>query len=120
MGRLERRLAVTAGSSLVAPRFAPHTTGSYFCTFFPASDDPRIEITGAGAGPIVVCGATGDASSPVEDSRAMAASLEEGHLIAIDAVSSGCWGVSERADQLITDYLVDLDIPATETDCAVN
>jgi hypothetical protein len=29
---------------------------------------------------------TGDASSPVEDSRAMAASLEEGHLIVIDAV----------------------------------
>ena len=40
----------------VAPRFAPGTTGGYFCTFFPESTDPRVEITGAGAGPIVVCG----------------------------------------------------------------
>ena len=48
----------------VAPRMAPGTTGSYFCTFFPESTDPRVEITGAGAGPIVVCGATGDAGHP--------------------------------------------------------
>ncbi len=42
----------------IAPRMAPHTTGAYFCTFFPAAAEPRIEITGAGAGPIVLCGTT--------------------------------------------------------------
>ena len=104
----------------IAPRMAPHTTGAYFCTFFPAAAEPRIEITGAGAGPIVLCGTTVDASTPLEGTRAMAESLEDGHLIVVDAVSSGCWGASECAEQLITDYLVDLDVPATETDCAAN
>ena len=61
-----------------------------------------------------------DASTPLEGTRAMAESLEDGHLIVVDAVSSGCWGASECAEQLITDYLVDLDVPATETDCAAN
>ena len=95
----------------IAPRMAPHTTGAYFCTFFPAAAEPRIEITGAGAGPIVLCGTTVDASTPLEGTRAMAESLEDGHLIVVDAVSSGCWGASECAEQLITDYLVDLDVP---------
>ncbi len=43
----------------VAPRIFPYTTGSYSCTFFPPALDPRIAITGAGAGPIVVIGTTG-------------------------------------------------------------
>jgi pimeloyl-ACP methyl ester carboxylesterase len=103
----------------VAPRFyPPKTIGSYFCTFFPASTDPMIEITGAGAGPIVLCGTTGNASTPVEGTRAMSEALEDGRMIVVDAVGSGCWGASECADQLMTDYLVDLEVPPAETDCA--
>jgi pimeloyl-ACP methyl ester carboxylesterase len=103
----------------LAPRFAPPgTLGSYFCTFFPASTDPLIEITGDGAGPILVCGATGDASTPLQGTRAMADALEDSHLIVVDAISNGCSEVSRCADDLISAYLVDLDLPAAkETDC---
>jgi len=101
----------------VAPRFAPNTTGGYFCTFFPEPTDPRIEITGADAGPIVLCGATGDASTPLQGTRAMAEALEDSYLIVVDAINSGCWGVSHCADDLVATYLVDLDIPAEETNC---
>jgi pimeloyl-ACP methyl ester carboxylesterase len=102
----------------VAPRFAPGTTGSYFCTFFPASTDPRLEITAAGAGPILLCGTTGNAATPLQGTRAMADTLEDSHLIVVDAISAGCLRVSQCADDLITDSLVDLDLPAAaETDC---
>jgi pimeloyl-ACP methyl ester carboxylesterase len=103
-----------------APRFSPNTTGAYFCTFFPSPTDPLIEVTGTGAGPIVLCGTTGNASTPVEGTRAMADALEDGRLIVVDAVGTVCSGASECADQLMTDYLVDLEVPAAETDCADN
>ena len=75
----------------VAPRFPRNTTGSYFCTFFPASTDPRLEITAAGAGPILLCGTTGNAAAPLQGTRAMADTLEDSHLIVVDAISAGCW-----------------------------
>ena len=78
-----------------------------------------IEITGDGAGPILVCGATGDTATPLQGTRAMADALEDSYLIVVDAISNGCSGVSRCADDLITDYLVDLDLPAAaETDCS--
>jgi pimeloyl-ACP methyl ester carboxylesterase len=104
----------------VAPRFAPPNSigsGAYFCTFFPESTDPLIDITGTGAGPIVLCGTTGNASTPLEGTRAMADSLEDGRLILVDDVGSACLGVSDCGDQLMTDYLVDLEVPPEETVC---
>jgi pimeloyl-ACP methyl ester carboxylesterase len=101
----------------VAPRFAPGTTGSYFCTFFPESTDPRVEITGAGAGPIVVCGATGDPATPLESTRNMAESLEDGRLIIIDADQHTCYGADACADELIDDYLLNLNAPPEVTEC---
>ena len=119
----EERLTVEEEDALspqfneIAPRFSPGTTGSYFCTFFPESIDPRVEITGAGAGPIVVCGATGDAATPLESTRAMAESLEDGRLIIIDADQHTCYGTDPCADELIDDYLVNLNAPPPVTEC---
>ena len=62
----------------VAPRLFPYTTASYTCGFFPPSADPRAEITGERAGPIVVIGTTGDPSTPLASSAAMADALEAG------------------------------------------
>jgi hypothetical protein len=101
----------------VAPRFAPGTAGGYFCTFFPESTDPLIEITGAGAGPIVVCGTTGDPTTPLESTRTMAETLEDGRLIIVEANQHICYGIDECADELIDDYLVDLNAPPEVTEC---
>ena len=106
----------------VAPRFAPpHTTGSYFCTFFPPSTDSRLDITAAGAGPILLCGTTGNAATPLRGTRAMADALDDSYLVVADVISSACLGSSQCASDLITDYLVDLRTPATaETDCSTD
>ena len=83
----------------VAPRLFPYTTGSYSCTFFPASPDPRIDITGVGAGPIVVIGTTGDPSTPLESSRAMADALEDGRFVIVEANQHTGYGVNDCVER---------------------
>jgi pimeloyl-ACP methyl ester carboxylesterase len=102
----------------VAPRLFPYTTGSYTCTFFPPAPDPRIEITGVGAGPIVVIGTTGDPSTPLESSRAMADALEDGRFVIVEANQHTGYGVNACVNDLVEDYLVNLVAPADETTCA--
>ena len=102
----------------VAPRLFPYTTGSYTCTFFPPAPDPRIEISGVGAGPIVVIGTTGDPSTPLESSRAMADALEDGRFVIVEANQHTGYGVNACVNDLVEDYLVNLVAPADETTCA--
>ncbi|NND76211.1 MAG: alpha/beta fold hydrolase [Ilumatobacter sp.] len=102
----------------VAPRLFPYTTGSYSCTFFPPALDPRIEITGVGAGPIVVIGTTGDPSTPLSSSRNMAAALEDGRLVIVEANQHTGYGVNSCIDDVVHDYLVQLAAPPTETVCS--
>lgn len=100
-----------------APRFAPGTTGSYFCTFYPESSDPRAAITGAGAGPIVVIGVTGDSATPLEGTRKMADELDEGVLLVVDAEQHTGYGVNGCTFDVIDRYLIDLEPPAPGTEC---
>jgi pimeloyl-ACP methyl ester carboxylesterase len=102
----------------VAPRLFPYTTGSYSCTFFPESPDPRIDITGVGAGPIVVIGTTGDPSTPLESSRAMADALEDGRFVIVEANQHTGYGVNDCVDGIVEEYLVNLVAPPDETTCA--
>jgi pimeloyl-ACP methyl ester carboxylesterase len=91
----------------VAPRFSPGTTGSYFCTFFPPPIDPRVTITGKGAGPIVVVGTTGDPATPLSGTKTMADTLEDGHLVVVDANQHTGYGIDTCAGKLVDQYLVD-------------
>jgi pimeloyl-ACP methyl ester carboxylesterase len=102
----------------VAPRLFPQTTGSYFCTFFPPALDPRVEITGAGAGPIMVVGTTGDPSTPLASSRRMADSLEDGRLVIVEANQHTGYGVNQCIMDVADDYLIHLDAPEDGTVCA--
>lgn len=102
----------------VAPRLAPvGSAGSYFCTFFPPSLDPRVEITGAGAGTIVVIGTTGDAATPLESTKRMADALADGRLVVVEADQHTGYGVNRCVIDLVNDYLVDLQPPADGTEC---
>jgi hypothetical protein len=101
----------------VAPRFAPGTAGEYFCTFFPPSIDPRVDITGAGAGPIVVIGTTGDAATPLSSTRKMASTLEDGRLVIVTADQHTGYSVNDCVDDVVHDYLIDLEVPPAETQC---
>jgi pimeloyl-ACP methyl ester carboxylesterase len=94
-----------------APRFAPHTVGGYFCTFFPPAPDPRVEITGEGAGPILVVGTTGDPATPLESTESMADALEAGVLLVVEADQHTGYHVNDCSRSTVEDYLVDLELP---------
>ena len=117
------RLTVAEEDALVprfqaaAPRFAAGTTGDYFCTFFPPSKDPRVRITGTGAGPIVVIGTTGDPATPIESSRNMAKALEGGRFIEVVADQHTGYNVNRCVDDAVDSYLTDLKIPADNLRC---
>lgn len=119
----EERYTIEEADSFVprfqeaSPRFSPYTIGNYTCTFWPTALDPRIDVTGIGAGPIVVIGTTGDASTPLESSRNMARALEDGRLVIVDAEQHTGYSASECAQDLVDRYLVDLEAPDDETEC---
>ena len=101
-----------------APTLIPaDSTGSYFCTFFPPAGDPRIEITGQGAGPIVVIGTTGDPATPLESTAALAETLEDGRLVVVDADQHLGYGANACINELVNRYLVDLEAPDDGTEC---
>jgi len=102
----------------VAPRVFPYTTGSYSCTFFPPALDPRIDITGDGAGPIVVVGTTGDPATPLESSRAMADTLEEGRLVVVEANQHTGYRGDDCVRDIVHEYLLQLDAPDDATRCS--
>ncbi len=91
----------------VAPRMEAGTVGDYTCTFFPPSIDPRIPITGKGAGPIVVLGTTGDPATPLDGARKMAAALEQGRLVTVVGNRHTGYGVNACSSAAVEDYLVD-------------
>ncbi len=102
-----------------APLFVPDgSIGSYFCTFFPPPRDPRVDITGAGAGPIVVIGTTGDPATPFESTVRMSDTLEDGRLVIVEADQHTGYGVNRCVIEVVNDYLIDLDAPDDGTECA--
>jgi len=101
----------------VAPRIFPYTTGSYSCTFFPPALDPRVDITGAGAGPIVVIGTTGDPATPFDSSRAMADTLEDGRFVIVEANEHTGYQGDDCVRTIVHDYLLTLVAPEDGTVC---
>lgn len=116
---VEQDDANVAGFQAVAPRFARRTVGNYFCTFFPPTVDPRIEITGRGAGPIVVLGTTGDPATPLDGTQKMADALEDGHLVVVVGNQHTGYGVNPCSSAAVEDYLVDPvgHVPADGSRC---
>lgn len=101
----------------VAPRMAPGFTGGYGCVFWPAKADRRIDITGKGAGPIVVIGTTGDAATPLASSRKMAEKLEDGRLIVVTADRHTGYGENACVVETVDTYLITARISFKEKTC---
>ena len=116
---VEEADAVVPELTEVAPRFVPAgSTGDYSCTFLPPSADPRVAITGAGAGPIVVIGTTGDPATPLDSTRRMRDALEDGRLVVVTANEHTGYGVNQCVIDVVNAYLIDLEPPDDETACA--
>lgn len=102
----------------VAPRMRPPgSVGDYYCSFYPPAEDPRVALTGIGAGPILVVGTTGDPATPLDASEAMAADLEDGHLIVVEADQHTGYGVNDCINDAVGTYLIELVLPAEGTVC---
>ena len=90
-----------------APHLNRRTVGDYFCTFFPPPLDPEVKVTGAGAGPIVVLGTTGDAVTPLAGATKMAETLEQGRLVTVVGNQHTGYRVNDCSTQAVDAYLVD-------------
>jgi len=109
---IEQVRAETLRFAEVAPRLVPaDAEPGFFCTFMPPALDPRITITGGGAGPIVVIGTTGDPATPFESTRAMAATLDDGRFVIVEADQHTGYGVNRCVVEVVNRYLVDLEPP---------
>jgi len=100
-----------------APRMAPGFTGGYGCVFWPAEADRRIDITGKGAGPIVVIGTTGDAATPLASSRKMADKLEDGRLVVVTANRHTGYGENACVVDAVDAYVITGDVDFEEKAC---
>ena len=110
-------LATVERFEAVAPRLGAGFAYGFECALWPVPSPGRVTITGAGAGPIVVIGTTGDAATPIESSRMMADTLQDGRFVIVEANRHTGYGVNRCIIDLVGDYLIDLDAPADETYC---
>lgn len=109
---------VLAQFQAVAPRLWPTFAAESVCSAWPVPPVGTIPITGAGAGPIVVVGTTGDAATPLESSRAMADALEEGVFVIVEADQHTGYNVNQCVNDAVEDYLVDLTVPEDGLVCS--
>ncbi|MEY4044785.1 MAG: hypothetical protein RL644_1053 [Actinomycetota bacterium] len=100
-----------------APRLGASFASGYWCVFWPARTDYRTEITGKGAGPIIVVGTTGDSATPLASSRKMAETLEDGRLIVLDAQRHTGYGANDCVTGAVNDFLITTEVSFREKSC---
>jgi pimeloyl-ACP methyl ester carboxylesterase len=101
----------------VAKRLGSSFSAGYVCTFWPTETDKRITITGKNAGPIVVIGTTGDAATPLQSSRNMTKTLEDGRLIVVTDNRHTGYGSNNCVIEAVNRYLLTTKISWTEKQC---
>ncbi|GEO96246.1 alpha/beta hydrolase [Kocuria turfanensis] len=79
---------------------------------------PPAPVDGAGAGPVLVVGGTGDPATPYAWSRALAAQLEGGHLLTREGEGHGSYLRGNLCvDEVVNGYLLQGVLPAQERTC---
>lgn len=104
----------------IAPRLGEFFAVGYNCALWPVRSAPKVTMTNIGSSPIVVVGTTGDAATPLESSRKMAAALTDGRLIIATKDQHTGYGTSECVSDLVDAYLAELKIPDKETTCSAS
>jgi pimeloyl-ACP methyl ester carboxylesterase len=100
-----------------APRLGANFGYGYSCALWPVEPAIKIDVTGKGAGPIVVIGTSGDPATPLASTRKMAAALEEGVLLVVEANQHTGYGANECINTAVDSYLIDLTVPVNDTIC---
>jgi pimeloyl-ACP methyl ester carboxylesterase len=100
-----------------APRLGANFAHGYSCALWPVPQAQQVTVSGKGAGPIIVIGTTGDASTPLSSSRKMAKALESGVLLVVEADQHTGYGINTCIIMEVDNYLIDLTVPVNETIC---
>ena len=101
----------------VAPRLGANFGYGYSCALWPVEPATKIDVTGKGAGPIVVIGTSGDPATPLASTRKMAAALEQGVLLVVEANQHTGYGANECINTAVDSYLINLTVPVNDTIC---
>ena len=118
-GGLDAAIDARSDFQAAAPLIGSTTAAELVvCALLPDFPAPDFQITGAGAGPIMVVGNTGDPATPFEGSRNMADTLEGGFFVTVEADSHTAYGLGDCADSAIDDYLLEPSDRAAGTTCA--
>jgi pimeloyl-ACP methyl ester carboxylesterase len=102
----------------LSPHFGAWSAYSYNCIYWPVPQKPPVKLTGAGAGPIVVVGTTGDPITPIESTKNMADALEQGTLVTVDANQHTGYGTNECVVKAVDEYLIGLRVPQKGLECS--
>jgi len=100
-----------------APRLGANFGYGFSCALWPVKPATKIDATGKGAGPIVVVGTTGDPATPLASTRKMAAALEQGILLIVEANQHTGYGTNDCINTAVDSYLINLTVPVNETTC---
>ena len=114
MSEQSKNVKWTASGSLVAI-VTPMTEGGSID--FPAFDKLVEWHIQSGTHGIVVVGTTGDPATPLASTRKMAAALEQGILLIVEANQHTGYGANGCINTAIDSYLIDLTLPVNETTC---
>lgn len=101
----------------IAPRLGYGFAYGYFCALWPEEEKDEVAVSGVNAGPIVVVGTTGDAATPLESSARMAATLEGGVLVVVEADQHTGYKVNACINKVVDRYLLELVVPKSSTRC---
>jgi pimeloyl-ACP methyl ester carboxylesterase len=102
----------------LSPHFGDWAAYSYNCIYWPVPQKTPLKLTGAGAGPIVVVGTTGDPITPIESTKNMASALEGGVLVTVEAEQHTGYMVNDCIDTAVDTYLIDLTPPKAGLVCS--
>lgn len=85
---------------------------------WPAEPDPPPPLTGAGAGPILAVGTTGDIQTPLKSRRDLADHLERGVLLVVEGNNHGAYRIDPDhlcVIETVDRHLTELELPANES-----
>jgi pimeloyl-ACP methyl ester carboxylesterase len=106
-----------ARDARAAPTIGQFIGPDLVCAMWPVAPVPELELTGAGAPPIVVVGTTIDPATPYENAVAMAKQLHSGVLVTFKGRGHTAYGQSSCVQQLVVRYLRDGQVPKEGATC---
>ncbi len=103
-----------------APIFGKYFGPNVWCTVWPVQGLAPFDITGKGAAPIVVVGATGDSATPYQYAAWMSDQLESGVLVTYDGAGHATYGNgrSTCVDAMVVSYFAKGVVPPDGLFCS--